>query len=103
MQMCSKWRIDTSNALIPGLLRAVEYFAIGFVERVVGDVPFGGGDTGRPGALVDGVAGEVFHELHGWVGACFGVPVAGVDVGRVGGIGHFLGRWIGDGVFLGGM
>ena len=67
----------------------MDYFAVGFVERVVRDVPFCGGDTGCPGALVDAVAGEFFHEFHGGVGACFVVPVAGVDEGWLGGVGHF--------------
>ena len=66
----------------------MEYFAVGFIERVVGDVPFAGGSAGRPGAVVDGVAGEVFHEFHGRVGACFGVPIADVDVGWLGGVRH---------------
>ena len=81
----------------------MEYFAVGFVERVVRDVPFGGRGIGRPGAAVDGVVGEDFYEFHGGVGACFGVPVAVVDVGRLGGVGHFWVEWIGDGVYLGVM
>ena len=76
------------------------YLPVGFVERVVRYVPFGGGSAGCPGAGVDAVFCEVLHEFHGGVGARFGVPGAGVEVGGEGGVGHFWGGWGGGwGIF----
>ena len=97
-------RIQRTNRL-PRLLSPVVYLAVGFVERVVRHVPFGGGGVvaGCPGAGVDAVFGVVFHESHGGVGACFGVPGAGVEVGGEGGVGHFWWRGGGgDGGYVGG-
>lgn len=98
MQMRLKRRKHHTNRL-PRLLRPVVYLPVGFVEREVGGVPFGGGGVaGCPGAGVDGVCGVLFHPLHGGVGTHFGVPGAGVEVGGAGGVGHFWGMWYG--IFL---